>query len=120
MELKICEVLFSILNQIGSKILEEIYKHSKEQNEALKTVFNRAYFFIWQIIKGNRITKLYVCEDWLDIILNQAIQLEEDTVHACLNEILNINDEVVTKFLNEDDHKLVQRIINIFALKPPH
>ena len=83
-------------------------------------MFNRAYYFIWQIIKGNRITKLYVCEDWLDIILDHAIQLEEDTVHACLNEILHNNDEVVTKFLSEDDHKLVQRIINIFALKPPH
>ncbi len=83
-------------------------------------MFNRAYYFIWQIIKGNRITKLYVCEDWLDIILDHAIQLEEDTVHACLNEILRNNDEVVTKFLSEDGNKLVQRIINIFALKPPH
>jgi hypothetical protein len=83
-------------------------------------VFNRAYYFIWQIIKGNSITKLYVCEDWIDIILDHAIQLEEDTVHDCLNEILQNNDEVVNKFLSKDNNKLVQRIINIFALKPPH
>ena len=29
MELKICGILFSILAQIGTKILDEIYKSSK-------------------------------------------------------------------------------------------
>lgn len=119
MDLKICEKLFKILKSIGVKILEEIYKRSKGENDALKTVFNRAYYLIWQIIKDNQITKIYVC-DWLDIILDHAIQLEEETVHATLNEILQNNDEVVTKFLKENNNQLVQRIINIFALKPPH
>lgn len=41
-------------------------------------------------------------------------------MHATLNEILQNNDEVVTKFLKENNNQLVQRIINIFALKPPH
>jgi hypothetical protein len=61
MDLKICEILFSILGQIGTKIQNEIYEAKKGENDALKTVFNRAYYFIWQIIKGNSITKIYVC-----------------------------------------------------------
>jgi len=35
------------------------------ENNALKQVFNRAYYLVWQIIKNNPITKIYVCEDWL-------------------------------------------------------
>lgn len=85
MDLKICDKLFKILESIGTKILEEIYKRSKGENDALKQVFNRAYYLVWQIIKNNPITKIYVCEDWLDIILDHAIQLEEDTVHDTLN-----------------------------------
>ena len=73
-DLKICNKLFSILEQMGKKILEEIYKRRKSENEAFKTVFNRAYYLILQIIKDNPITKLYVCEDWLHIILNHAIE----------------------------------------------
>jgi hypothetical protein len=75
MDLKICVKLFYIVNCIGKKILEEIYKGSKGENEALKTVFNRAYYLILQIIKNNPITKLYVCESWLPDIINHAIQL---------------------------------------------
>lgn len=30
------------------------------------------------------------------------------------------NDEVVTKFLLQNDNYLVKRILNIFNLKPPH
>lgn len=86
----------------------------------MKTVFNRAYYLIWQIIKNNPITKLYVCEEWLEMIINHAIQLEEDTVHLTLKEILQNNDEVVTKFLRKNDNYLVKRILNIFNLKPPH
>ena len=41
-------------------------------------------------------------------------------MHLTLSEILQNNDEVVTKFLKENDNYLVKRIINIFALKPPH
>lgn len=58
---------------MGKKILDEIYKREKNENEAFKTVFTRAYYLILQIIKNNPITKLYVCEDWLHIILNHAI-----------------------------------------------
>ncbi len=64
MDLKICTKLFTIVSQIGQKILEEIYKGSKGENEALKTVFNRAYYLILQIIRNNPITKIYVCEEW--------------------------------------------------------
>lgn len=62
-----------------------MYKRAKGENDALKKVYNRAYCLVWQIIKGNPITKIYVCEDWLDIILDHAIQNEEETVHATLN-----------------------------------
>jgi hypothetical protein len=75
MDLKICEKLFKMLESIGIKILEEIYKSKKGENDELKKVFNRAYYLIWQIIKDNPITKIYVCEDWLRIILDHAIQL---------------------------------------------
>ena len=73
--------MFAILEQMGKKILDEIYKKDKSENDAFKRVFNRAYYLILQIIKDNQITKLYVCEDWLPIILNHAIENEEDTVH---------------------------------------
>lgn len=58
---------------MGYKVLEEIFKKLKAENDAFKTVFIRAYTLILQIIKNNPITKLYVCEDWLGIILNHAI-----------------------------------------------
>ena len=119
-DLKICNKLFSILEQMGKKILEEIYKRRKSENEAFKTVFNRAYYLILQIIKDNPITKLYVCEDWLHIILNHAIENEEDTVHETLNEILQSNELVVAKFLKANNKHLAARIINVFTLKPPH
>ena len=77
-------------------VAEPINSVTAKKIELYQTVFNQAYYFIWQIIKGNSLTKLYVCEDWIDIILDHAIQLEEDTVHECLNEILQNNDEVVT------------------------
>jgi len=70
---------------MGIKILEEIFKKDKAENEAFKVVFYRTYFLILQIIKNNPITKLYVCEDWLDIILNHAIENEEEIVHETLN-----------------------------------
>ena len=41
-------------------------------------------------------------------------------MHETLNEILQNNDVVVTKFLKAKEKKLVQSIIGIFALKPPH
>ena len=41
-------------------------------------------------------------------------------MHNTLNEILQNNDVVVTKFLRANNNKLVQSIIAIFALKPPH
>ena len=77
MDLQICQKLFDILHEMGIKILQEIYKTLKVENEAFKTTFNRAYYLILQIIKNNPITKLYVCESWLDIILDHAIQNEE-------------------------------------------
>lgn len=73
-DLKICDKLFKILEHMGKKILDEIYKKAKSENDAFKRVFNRAYYLILQIIKNNPITKLYVCEDWLSIILNHAIE----------------------------------------------
>lgn len=119
-DLKICEKLFVILEEMGKKILEEIYKRRKSENDAFKTVFNRAYYLILQIIKDNPITKLYVCEDWLQIILNHAIENEEDTVHETLNEILQSNELVLAKFLKANNKHLASRIINVFTLKPPH
>ena len=62
---------------MGIKILDEIYKKGKSENEIFKEVFNRAYYLILQIIKNNPMTKLYVCESWLSIILDHAIQNEE-------------------------------------------
>ena len=41
-------------------------------------------------------------------------------MHLTLKEILQNNDEVVTKFLRKNDNYLVKRILNIFNLKPPH
>ena len=63
---------------------------------------------------------MYVCETWLGIILDHAIQNEEERVHETLNEILQSNELVVTKFLKAKNNQLVQRIIDIFTLKPPH
>jgi hypothetical protein len=80
----------------------------------------RAYYLILQIIKNNPITKLYVCEDWLNIILNHAIENEEDIVHETLTEILQSNELVVAKFLKANNRQLIMRIINVFSLKPPH
>jgi hypothetical protein len=52
--------------------------------------------------------------------LDHAIQNEEERVHETLNEILQSNELVVTKFLKANNNHLVQRIIDIFTLKPPH
>eukprot|EP00919_Chromeraceae_sp_WS-2016_P022345 GHVR01053080.1.p1 GENE.GHVR01053080.1~~GHVR01053080.1.p1 ORF type:complete len:110 (+),score=2.37 GHVR01053080.1:2442-2771(+) len=61
MDIQICKKLFRILKQIGLKLLDEIYRSSKGDNDSFKTVFNRAYYLILQIIKNNPITKIYVC-----------------------------------------------------------
>ncbi len=74
MDLKICGILFKFLNEMGIKLRDEIYKADERENSAMKLTFNRAYYLVLQIIKGNPITKLYVSESWLHIILDHAIQ----------------------------------------------
>jgi hypothetical protein len=56
------------------KVLEEVYRKDKAEKDAFNIVFARAYFLILQIIKYNPITKLYVCEGWLQIILSHTVQ----------------------------------------------
>lgn len=116
-DLEISKIIFSILESMGNKIREELYKNYKKENELFKTVFNRCYSLILQMIRNNPVVKLYVAEEWLQTILRNAIQIEEHNSHVALNEILRSNEAVVDKFLLDS---LLSQILEVFILKPPH
>ena len=84
-DLDICGKIFRILNLMGEKIKNELFKNYKREGELSKSIFNNCYFLVFQIIKDNPTTKLYVSERWLDIILKNAIEIEEKTTHVALN-----------------------------------